>query len=329
MTLNIAIDKQLLNFSLTPIAEAQYLHHLYADYFELIALFSNGDFVPASNLVSRLYSEGVDIAEEVDRGTGDEIGLVNDQINDKKEAWGLETFSVIKDRADVFRDNYPFQIEGTGIALKNNLHSTQRIYLMLLVSSSLKNFPVLAPRLTTEFEQISFVALKNFLPNQAIVKQFGKNSDYNGAATEKIRKLAGDMGLEVVESELATISPQNTQEEGLDLVGWIPFDDNIPSMVSIFAQCACGKAWSHKQTETRRYEQFLNFYKVSPIHALFVPYALGHPMRQFYQSKDIINGSLVFDRKRIIHLMEDTAFFNDLESKEIVDRFIDYAEDLV
>ncbi len=329
MTLANSIDDQLSSLSLTPIHDSQHHHHLYADYCELITLFSNGDYVTPTHFVSRLSNDGIQVIDDIENDTGDEIGALNDQLDDRKEAWGLEVFLILSERATIFGDNYPFEVDDTKIVLKNTIQPIQKIYLMLLLSSSLKHFPILSPRLTTEFEQVSFVALKNYLPNHAEVKHFGKNTDYSGSAIKKIRSLAAEMGLDVVERELESVSPRNNQEEGLDLVGWIPFSDKIPSMVSLFGQCACGKKWHSKQNETRRYEVFLNFYRIKPIHALFVPYAIGQLNGLFHQSKEINEGSLVFDRKRITDLIEDADFFNDLESKEIVQKFIDFEEDTV
>ncbi len=331
MTLIDSISYQLNNLNLVPLEESKFLHFLYADYVELLALFSNGDSVTAVHLISRLEGEGISIIDDESRNdTGDEIGSLNDQVKDKQEAWSYEVFSVISDRCVSFGEKYPFYVDDRRIVLKDALTTIQKIYLMLLLSSSLKYFPKLQSNLTSEFEKISFFALKNYLPDQAKVKQFGKKSDYTGSAIEKIRKLAVDMGLEVDEDHLSDISPQNNQEEGLDLVGWLPFADQIPSMLSVLGQCACGKEWRNKQTETKRYEEFLKFYKVFPIHTLFIPYALGRPNNRFYQSKDINKGSLIFDRKRILELAgEDLTFFNDFDSSVIVQHFIEYEEDTV
>ena len=106
--------------------------------------------------------------------------------------------------------------------------------------------------LTTEFEQTSFEALRNFLPLNANVKQLGKNSDYTGDAQSKIRALAKDLNVSINENEIIQI--QGTQERGLDVIGWLPFKDQIPNMITILVQCACGTEWYKKQNKTKRFE---------------------------------------------------------------------------
>ena len=329
MTLTESISRQLDELNFVPLGCSKYLHHLYADYVELLALFSNGDYITPVNLISRLSGEGVSVADDIEEGTGEEIGSLNTQTSDSEEAWSDDIFSIVLDRSFLFGDKYPFEVEEGRIVLKRNLQTIQSIYLMLLLASSLKYFKILQPRLTSEFEEISFLALKNYLPSHANVKQFGKQSDYTGSAINKIKQLAEDMGMTVDEDELADVSSRNNQEEGLDLVGWIPFDDGIPSMLSIFGQCACGDEWHSKQHETRRYEEFFKFYKVLPIHGLFIPYSLGRINKRFFQSKEINKGSLVFDRRRILDHLDDTTFFSGLDSYQMVQSFIEYEEDLV
>jgi len=329
MTLTENISRQLNDLNFVPLGEARHQYHLYADYVELLALFANGDYVSDTHLVSRLSNEGVQFTADIlDGDTGEEIGSLNGQMSDSDETWSSEVFSVISDRNYLFDVKYPFVFKENRISLKDDLSEIQKIYLMLLVASNLKYFKILQPKLASEFELISFFVLKNYLPNNACVKQFGRQSDYTGTAIEKIKKLSVDMGVGVDEDELAGISLLNTQEEGLDIVGWIPFADNIPSMISIFCQCACGSKWANKQNETKRYEEFFNFYKVPPIHSLFIPYALGGADRKFFQSKDINKGMLMFDRRRILTQLEDTTFFTTSDSWQIVNRFIEFEEEI-
>ena len=169
--------------------------------------------------------------------------------------------------------------------------------------------------------------LKKFLPEHAIVKQFGKNSDYAGTAQEKIIALAHDLKVKIKEWEIKTI--EGNQERGLDVVGWLPFQDGYANIVSVFGQCACGKEWYKKQNETRRFNSsYYLFEKLDPIHAMFVPVALNRTTT-FYQSDEVVNGTLLFERSRILEFIGDAGFFDGLKSKQIVDRCINYQEDLV
>lgn len=183
--------------------------------------------------------------------------------------------------------------------------------------------------LTTEFELLSGEVLKEFLPDKAVIKQFGKNTGYKGSARDKIRALADELNIDTDEYEINQISKQNNQEEGLDLIGWIPFKDNNPNTIIILGQSGCGKNWYGKKFETSRYENFFHFYKQPPIHTLFIPYAISSNEGRFYQSKDIVKPTLIFERKRLLEYSQNQDFFDYFKSKEIVERCIDFVEDIV
>ncbi len=101
-------------------------------------------------------------------------------------------------------------------------------------------------------------------------------------------------------------------------------------MLTILGQCACGKDWYNKQNETRRFESsYFKFYKLRPVHSLFVPYALSNESSTFYQSDEIIIGTLIFDRKRMVDNIHATEFLSDFVSKQIIEEFIKFEEDIV
>ena len=168
------------------------------------------------------------------------------------------------------------------------------------------------------------------MPTHAVVKSFGKNSEYLGTAIGKIRLLAKELKVGVNDNFLNKISTRGNQERGLDLIGWIPFDDNVANYFSILSQCACGKDWYKKLAETRRYENYYDFYCSKPLHAFFIPYSLiNYQNSDFYQADEISIPTLLFERKRILNYITDTSFFGELSSKQLVDKCIEYEEDII
>ena len=138
------------------------------------------------------------------------------------------------------------------------------------------------------------------------------------------------MNVDVNEKYLLTISKKATQDLGLDIVAWLPFKDKIGNFISVFAQCACGKDWNKKLSETRRYNKILDIY-LSPIdHALFIPYSMvDYNNNTFYEHHEFGDFILIFERKRILSLIKDYSIFNDLKSKELVEKYIEFTEDIV
>jgi hypothetical protein len=299
--------------------------HLYADYAELVVLVTNNP-TSSVNLVSLLINQGFNIPNVTTSSDG-EIGTYDSELNDAQEAWGNEIFDIIDQRYTLYNEKYPFTLENGLLSIKDSLSDKQEVYLFLLIASSLKYFPVLSSILTSDFEKVSKKVLKSFLPNKAIVKSLGTDSDLVGNAQTKIRFLANEMNINTREHEIHQISPQNSKEEGLDIVGWIPFLDNNPNLVCFLAQCACGREWDTKQyIETGRYTNFFDFEKLDPIHTLFIPHALSNHSGQFHQSKDIIKPILVFERFRIMEYLDS---MDSLQSSDVVKKCISYQEDIV
>lgn len=262
--------------------------NLFADFVELLVIFSKGDGIAYGDIQDRFFGEP-DEKNSSERNDADEFFI--DGI-----------FSLIEERRDLYGDQYPFEVgKEQIITLKRDLTIPQKLYLFLLMASSLNIFKSFNAEITTDFEMVSYEAIKSFLPN-AKVKSFGKLSEYKGNAKEKIRTLANDIGLPT-NYDIDCVGERNVQERGLDIVSWIPFEDNCQNKIIFFCQCACGKQFESKQHDIRRFEHYYCFYRTKPQRTLFVPYALINPNDgKFYHSDYIEEDYLVFERLRIISL---------------------------
>jgi hypothetical protein len=280
----------------------------YADFIELIALLSNEDGITFGDIQDKFFGEK-DYEDAKDR--------------DKDESFLINIFLIIEQRTFLYKDDYPYEYINIEILkVKDNLNIKNKLYISLLLSSKLNIFKDFRTELTSEFEDISLNVLKEFLPKRAITKSFGKNSEYKGTATSKIRDLAIDLNLKINDYELSQVNPKNFQERGLDLIGWIPFDDNCMNKLIFLGQCACGKGFEYKQHDTRRFANYLEFYKTKPQHIMFIPYSLiDNKELKFHHSDLIENDYLYFERKRILELYNDSNFSNSVSFK-IVDECI-------
>jgi hypothetical protein len=296
--------------------------YLYTDYFELVSLFNNETIITVSEMLDRLKDEGIITqSENIDNQA---------KINDEDEVFVRNVFILLSQRSTSFNEDYPFDVLEEKLSIKNNLTSKQKIYVFLLLASNLNLFRDFQSTLTSEFEIMSKEALKNYLPDFAIVKMFGKNSEFKGLACDKVRKLANAMNLTVNEDYLQTVSAGGTQDLGLDIVGWVPHKDNIGNYISVFGQCACGKDWNKKLTETRRYNRFLNHYLSEIQHSLFVPYSLiNYQNSTFYEHHEFGESTLIFERQRILSLIHNDDILDSFNSKILVEKSIGYSEDIV
>lgn len=317
---------------------AKNLDHLYADYVELIALFSNKVYVTRNDFINRVQGDGessindVIVSEATDEEIKDDFFEESNtsKRNDIKERWCDRIFQVLEDRSRIFGNSYPFLYSNfSGLILKDRIDSNQELYLFLLISSSLDLFNKVASDLTIDFEEVSYLVLKNYLPS-AEVRIFGTKTQYKGNAKTKIRTLAKEMKLEVNEDSIANVSDHNVKERGLDVIAWIPFTDNCPNIITVLGQCACGKDWPKKYHDTQRFSTYMKYFRHKPIHAMFIPYSLiSRNSDWFYRSDDIERNSLIFERKRIIDLIKNPTEFQQLPSKQIIDKCLQYSEDIV
>jgi hypothetical protein len=316
------------NFKLEPVRHTANFGHLFADYVELWSCLRNGDVVSKADLVNRFRDYDVSVPYLSGAVAGpptqqERKDLTSAEVDDKYDDWATQVFSIIETRLDVVRDAYPFELEKKCVRIIGSPSSRQQLYLILLMCSNLHYFRGFTDLLTSDFEQVALEALKNFLPDFAIVRQLGKKSDYPGNAQQKIKALAGDLNVAVNEHELEKV--EGNQERGLDVVGWIPFSDRFANLLCILGQCACGQDWNAKLSETRRFEySYFFFKKLNPIHAMFIPRGLYHN-KDFFESGEI-SGSLIFDRCRILHLINDDALLMKLNSHIVVKAYIDSME---
>lgn len=323
-------DNKLNNYFANPTIKlsskpAENLVHIYADYIEIISLFSNQNYVSTTDILDRFHDEGIILKNKQDEEQAAD--------NDQNERWINSIYRVLLEREQLYNNDYPFDFLGNNkIKFKNVglLTDKNKLYIFLLLASSLNIFGSFEAELTSEFELICYHALGKYLPQHATVKSFGKNTTYTGTAIEKIKKLAADLKVEVDDDFLNKISARGTMERGLDIIGWISFSDNVPNHLSLLCQCACGKEWYKKLTETRRYEKYYKFYCNKPNHAMFIPYSLiNYQDSDFHQADELAVDTLLFERKRIINYVDDFTFFSPLNSKKLVDKCIGFEEDIV
>lgn len=295
---------------------ASHEYNFYVDFIELVAIFSMDKMVAIGDIADRFFgTKDYDKAEQ----------------RDKDEKWLKFLFEILEERRLLFGLHYPFILrEEKLLEMREELTWKNEFYIYLLIASKLNIFKDFKAEITTEFERVSSVVLRNFLPSNAIIKEFGKNSEYKGNAKNKIKALSQDLGLDNDNYELDSIPERNNQERGLDIIGWVPFEDNCMNKLVYLAQCACGKDTESKYHDTRRFKNYLKFYKTKPQHLLFIPYSLINTRAQKFYGSDLIEDDfLILERKRIVYLFNQEEIFQRLDSFEIVNNLIKFKEDIV
>lgn len=278
--------------------------HLHADFLELkTLLWAKDSYLTKQDLITHYKDSDQNPMEDGSDFFDSELYASNEI--DKWDKTFEEIFDVIEDRSLIFDTDYPFKLDREKICLKQTLSFKQKLYIYLLISSSLNNFSTTQNQLTKDFESLSKFALQEFFQTYN-VEEFGQNSIYSGNTRTKIEQLGKILNVDIRPDYISEISKYASKEKGLDIVCWKNFNDKISNMPIVLCQCACGKDWHKKQDEPRIYDRaFLDFNKLKPKYSLLIPYALGKIVSdgksgiKFHEEANT-NGALIFERKRIL-----------------------------
>jgi len=294
--------------------------HYFCDYIELISLVNNKNIITKSDIYDIFLND-----DKIDKST--------DEWRDRIFHW----FKILDSRAKLFKNFYPFYInDENSIVLKSTLINFHKLYIFLLLNSNQRYLDKRKNLLTSDFEELSLIALKNYLPLNACSYRFGKSmlsyDRYSGKLSDKIDLLAKDLKYKI-QYEKEDFDENDNGDGGLDLVSWVSFEDdeNQNNMQVILSQCATGKEWFKKQYETDKFtSNFINF-KTKVNSAIFIPYDGRRFDRNFAEQKEILNDIWVFDRIRILNLLKNSQeeILSLKSFEEIVDIVIEYEEDIV
>lgn len=281
--------------------------YLWADYIELLTLSDIDNEMSKADLLDRL-KEAHDLSE-------------TDQNGDPKKSFDEEKFTIraydwfeqLQTRKNILNGRYPFTIEDdTCIANfypESHLHN---LYIFLLYCSNLRVVNKSQHTvLTSIFEMVSLEALKSYMPASASTHLFGANSKYEshykGNLWQKISTLSKDMNEDLFcrEEEIT----QSSGDKGLDVVSWLPFNDECQTKIIIFGQCAASPdEWTRKQHEAG-INRWGNFFKFrSPLTSMiFIPFFYRNNQAKWVDANRL-EGTMLIDRYRHIDLLTEYDF---------------------
>lgn len=287
----------------TPLSAA----YLQADYIELLCLATPERVVGVHDVLYRFKQDAeLDSASKFER-----LSRVDAETYDRQLSSINEWFTYIASRREIFDDLYPYDIDSRSrhVSLKLQLSEIQRLYLYLLMASSLRCFNSSdINSIGKTFEVISEMALRQYIGDNSCVHIFGtpSSSRYTGNKYSKIQKLAQDLRDELIIEEDA-FPKTDTGDEGLDIVAWIPPVDRTSSMIIVFGQCACTEDWEEKQSSSAfdKWSQLIRF-TARPVNAIFIPFCFRDISGGWYRRHRIHN-ALLMDRLRILRLLESST----------------------
>lgn len=226
--------------------------------------------------------------------------------NDELERVADAVLAEIEYRGSLLGQNrYPFILEGSMRTTDDASHSP---YAFLTALSFLGAYAGGRSGSGTEiFERVSELALLGYLggSDHAVSFHFGwPRRNGRSSFPDALNALCDAMGGGVNPRR----RPRDTRfkDDKLDLVAWIPQDDQRQNWLSVFGQCASGSDWKAKVNELLPADFCIKWLSdgpfPTPLAAFFVPHCLGDD-----DWLDASNSTqrLLFDRLRILALMDD------------------------
>ena len=308
--------------------------YLWADYIELLCLVNLDRAVSELDVIDRIedrrdLGEGVD-----DAGDRSERHTSRTGYEDRTILYVSDCFSLLRYRYYAFKDFYPFFLSKGGDTLlrRKKLTLKQKLYVFFLLSANLKHVSKqYIPIFTASFEIASAEALHSYLPRGAKVFLFGKNplnmGRYSGKLWYKIQVLAQDIRESVVADE-GEFEPNDTGDNGLDIVGWVPFGDPADKFLIVFGQCACTLDWVVKQHSSGEAAWSGVISSKTPRNNVsFVPFCLRDLGGGWYRSRDA-QGTILIDRLRLVRLLEGKYRSLKELPYDLVDEAVEQSESL-
>ena len=257
-------------------------HYSVADWVELITAVEDR---PASR-------SAVARAIEADTGNAVEESFVSDVWND------------LRSRCNLYHPAR-FAIDDAIVTPVNNPESRAAYLTCLLLS--LYGAHETTP--TKLFERLTCQAVRKLLPARAVVfgwpftKKRGMKPSGETVLGTFIRAVARDANERFVEQPSSRF-----KDRGVDVIGWVPFQEGRSSQVVILLQCAAGHNWAAKLcVPLEAWRQYVHW-ACSPLIGFAVPCVIADSI---WHDQAVEKGILL-DRPRIVNSVSDGVSDRDL-----------------
>lgn len=271
------------------------LHEL-ADFAELLALVHGR----CSATEIQRYLGRIDDNDE-------NVGIEDDDEENEKlsDAMMVE----IGFRRDACPEGYPFRTDPTGsvLEIREDVDPAKAVlYRYLLMATRLKMHEEKVQSGidgTKLMEELGAGVLRTYLGRErACAEVFG--TALQGGFADKVDGLCQSL-LEGGKFRNVDSGPLNANDDGLDIVGWVPFTDGLPSKICVFGQCKTGTSWKDQVSKldppgfVKRWMS--DTIMVDPIKAFFISESADRSQ----WNGVCIYGGILFDRCRIIDFSDE------------------------
>lgn len=216
-----------------------------------------------------------------------------------------EVLTIFQERNAACNGSYPFHMRDQSFTLiyeQSDQSNLPPIYEYLLLATRL-NMSTCRTHDSIDgallLEELSAVVLGSYLGNsRSQTMIFGTTS--KSSFEERVNQLCINIkeGVGFQNKDSGRI---NAQDDGLDVLAWIPFSDTLASKLAVFGQCKTGTKWEDKRSDLnpvaflRRWTIDGSF-ALDPVRAFLVAEA----QKRDYWYGTVVYTGLFFDRCRIV-----------------------------
>jgi len=251
-------------------------------------------------------------ADDGDASAGDLERALNIQTSGDLEETLAQVFDEIHLRQRAAVAAYPFDSEGTVVALRDNFPADPAPYLFCLLLSYYGWKKVTGARHDPWllFEHLSCIAARGYVGGDAIL--FGTSSREGRLARGNFVSQVNRLAAALSEGEgHRQLSGVRIQDGKLDIVAWKAFPDRRGSQLLMLGQCAAGANWDGaKLSELQPREGFWdNWMLDAPVSPLIRSYFVPHCIPDMgYWKRNARLGGVFFDRCRVaLHSAGDSS----------------------
>jgi hypothetical protein len=286
-----------------------------ADFAEIMA-WQNG-FTSATNVARYLglTDDNIDANGEEYYGCEDQ----EDEHNEKLET----VFELLGERARACGSGYPFGLDQTGSVLRLlefDEYPSRELYVYLLAATRIN---MTIHKMVGDvdgallMEEVCCEAIRYYLGSeraQSIILGTASAGGFQERLRHLIREIKEPCLFRNIDGEDA---PVRAQDDGVDVVAWIPFADGAPGKLSIFAQVKTGTSWRDRvydcQPEAFQTKWLNGRFVAPPIRAFCVAESVSRSLNWNSSCAEV---GVLIDRCRIVSssMLEGFARINDLRS---------------
>lgn len=283
--------------------------NMWTDYCELQCLVSTGFRIDQDQL-SSIVIKSFDFSEYSAKREKNKKEQLITILND--------VYTQVKQRNQLLGDKYPFEIDSDEqLSLtRKELSGLNLLYILLLCASNLC-YMKSVNSLTSDFEVVCLYYMRKLFPSMTF-KLFGSSNTNaclrsedvinDSKLKDRIVSLSRFISVSYNKDIVGSISPNNTGDGGLDLVGVRSMGDARKSIPVIFGQCACSPdQWSAKQQSVSdsQWKKFLYTWETSFQRYIFIPIWYLNNENQFEDELKITE-CVVVDRLRLLNVADDS-----------------------